>query len=687
MPASKPQDIRNIVLLGHGGCGKTSLAEAMLHHAKVIGRLGDIADGTTALDYSDLAKQRGHSVDPTMAYFDHAGKTINLIDTPGYPDFVGGAIPALAGADAAMVVVSASAGIEVNTRRLFKAAQALGVPIALVINKIDSDQKDLDGLLAAITEMFGQACKPLNLPSGQCTGVIDCFANQEGDSDVGDVADAHTQLTENIIESDEELMEAYLGGEEIPAEKLSAASAQAMVEGTVIPMMFASATGEVGIGELLDAIVKFLPGPRDVMAIPVTSADGTSGDDEAEQPQPLDVQADETKPFVGHAFKITSDPFVGKLAWIRVLQGTVTPDTAYHLRDDKKTAKIGHPFKVLGKDTQEIKKAVAGDIIALAKVEEISTGDVLHEGPEAMYRAMPPTPTPMYSLAVEPKSRGDEQKISDALRKLTEEDPTFIAHRDPQTNETVISGIGDLHLRVILTKMSERYDLEVDTKPPKIPYRETILANAEGHHRHKKQTGGAGQFGEVYLRVEPLERGAGFEFVNDLFGESIPRQFLPAIEKGVQEVMHNGAIAGYPMQDIKVSVYDGKHHPVDSKEVAFKTAGRYAFIDAVEKAKPALLEPIVTMEITIPADNMGDIASDISGRRGRILGQDMLPGNQVCVHAQAPLSEVMQYNSQLRSVTGGQGSYTMELSHFEPVPGNVQQQIVANAQKAKEQED
>jgi elongation factor G len=292
----------------------------------------------------------------------------------------------------------------------------------------------------------------------------------------------------------------------------------------------------------------------------------------------------------------------------------------------------------------------------------------------------------MYSLAIEPKSRGDEQKISDALRKLGEEDPTFVAERDAQTNETVISGIGDLHLRVILTKMERNFDLEVETKPPKIPYRETIQSKAEGHHRHKKQTGGAGQFGEVYLRVEPLERGGGFEFVNDLFGESIPRQFLPAIEKGIHEVLQGGAIAGYPMQDVRVSVYDGKHHPVDSKEVAFKTAGRYAFIDAVEKAKPSLLEPMVDMEITIPADFMGDIASDLSGRRGRIQGQEMLPGNQIVIKAQAPLAEVMQYNSQLRSVTGGQGSYTMELSHYEPVPGNVQQQIVAAAAK-KEEED
>jgi elongation factor G len=299
---------------------------------------------------------------------------------------------------------------------------------------------------------------------------------------------------------------------------------------------------------------------------------------------------------------------------------------------------------------------------------------------------MLPFPHPMYSLAVTPKSRQDEQKISGALAKLAEEDHTFLATRDSQTNETVISGVGDLHLRIMLTKMKQRFDLEVETKPPKIPYRETVTTKAEGHHRHKKQTGGAGQFGEVYLRVDPLERGAGFEFVDDLYGESIPRQFLPAIEKGVNDVLSTGAVAGYPMQDIRVSVYDGKSHPVDSKEVAFRTAGKYAFIDAIQKAKPVILEPIVNLEVTVPSSYMGDIAGDLSGRRGRIQGQDMLPGGQCVIKAQAPLAEVMQYNSQLRSVTGGQGSYTMELSHYEPVPALVQQQIIASATKAKEED-
>ncbi len=679
MPASKTSDIRNIVLLGHGGSGKTTLGEAMLHTAKVTGRLGSVDAGTSHLDYSDIEKDRKHSVDPALAYLEHADKTINLIDAPGYPDFIGGAICAVAGADIAVILVSATAGIEVNTRRMFKAAKEANLPVAFVISKIDGENVQLEPLLEQIGETFGSACKSLNLPSGGGKSVIDCFTNDSGDSDVGNVADAHTQLTENIIEADEELMEAYLGGEEVAPEKLSAAFAKAMVKGTVIPILFTAARENVGVIEFMDAVANYFPTPTDVKGTPVMSSEG----DDAEQ---IEVTADASKPFIGHAFKITSDPFVGKLAWIRVLQGSVAGDTMYILRDGKKAVKIGHPLKVQGKDTSDAGKVVAGDIIALAKVEEIGCGDVLHTDHAPMYRAMPKAPTPMYSQAVTPKSRGDEQKISEALTRLGEEDITFASARDNQTHETVISGIGALHLRIMLTKMKDRFDLEVETKAPKIPYRETITIKAEGHHRHKKQTGGSGQFGEVYLRVEPSERGEGFVFVNELFGESIPRQYLPAIEKGVNDVLNIGAIAGYPMQDIRVSVYDGKHHPVDSKEVAFRAAGKWAFIDAVKKAKPVLLEPMVDLEITIPANFMGDIASDLSGRRGRIIGQEMLPGNMCCVKAQAPLAEVMQYNSQLRSITGGQGSYAMELSHYEPVPGNVQQQIVAAAKKDDEEE-
>ena len=677
--AVKPQEIRNVVLLGHGGAGKTTLGEAMLHLAKVTTRLGSVGEGTSILDYSDIEKDRQHSVDPSMAHVDHAGVQINLIDAPGYPDFVGGAIAALSGADVGLVVVSATAGIEVNTRRLFKIAQDQKLALGIVINKIDGENADLERVLASVQEVFGTMCRPMTLPVNGGQGVVNCFTATEGGSDLGDVADFHTQIVENVVEADEELMESYLGGQEVAPDKLASAISKAMVSGNVIPVFFTAAKSELGVAELMDAIARFFPSPVQMPARAVRIAAA------ADSPA-VEFAVDPAKPFIAQAFKITTDPFVGKLAWIRILQGHVVPETLYILRDERKPAKVAHLFKVQGKDTQEIKEGLAGDIIALAKVEDIQFGDILHSEGEAMYGTVPPMPHPMYSLAITPKTRGDEQKISEALHKLAQEDKTFVATRDAQTAETVISGIGDLHLRIMLTKMEQRFDLAVETKPPKIPYRETISQKADGHYRHKKQTGGAGQFGEVYLRVEPLERGSGYEFVSELFGESIPRQFLPAIEKGVQDVWHTGAVAGYPMQDIKIAITDGKHHPVDSKEVAFRTAGKYAFIDAIQKAKPVLLEPIVNMEISVPANYMGDIASDLSGRRGRIVGQEMLPGNIVVIKAQTPLSEVMQYNSQLRSVTGGQGSYAMDLSHYEPVPANVQAQIVAAATKKHEEE-
>jgi len=685
MPASTPQDIRNLVFLGHGGAGKTTLGEALLFNAKLTTRLGSVGDGTSLLDFGEIEKERGHSVDPSLAFIEHKGKTINIIDAPGYPDFIGGAIAALSGADVAVVAVSATAGIEVNTRKLFKTARDANMPVAIVVTKTDGENIHLERLLGEIQESFGTACRPMTLPSGGGKAVVDCFRNESGSADFGDVGESHMQLVESIVEADETLMEAYLGGEAIGMDKLAPALGKAMVAGTVIPMFYMAARNNVGVAEFADAVAEFFPSPLMTAGLPVTASAAAAA-------EVIPTACDPSKSFIGQAFKITTDPFVGKLAWIRVLQGTVAPDTMYALGDNKKTAKVGHLFKVIGKETKEVKQAVAGDIIALAKVDDIHAGDVLHVEATPMFRGRPRFPTPMYSLAVTPKSRGDEQKISEALQKLRQEDATFAADRDTQTAETVISGVGDLHLRIMLTKMKQRFNMDVDTKQPKIPYRETITAKADGHHRHKKQTGGAGQFGEVYLRVEPLERGwsqtnaSPYEYLDELFGESIPRQYLPAIEKGVADVMVVGAVAGYPMQDIRVAITDGKYHPVDSKEIAFRTAGKYALIDAVQKAKPVILEPIVNMEITVPANYMGDIASDLSGRRGRIQGQDMLPGNMVVVKAQAPLAEVMQYNSQLRSVTAGQGSYSMELSHYEPVPSNVQAQIVAAAAKAKEEE-
>ena len=674
---TKVDDIRNIVLLGHGGAGKTSLVEAILHKTGVTNRLGTVEDKSTVCDFDDEEKQRGHSIHSALAYTNYEGKLINIVDTPGYPDFIGAALQSIPAGEASVIVISASAGIEINTRKLFEAATKADKPRIIVINKMDADNTDLAGLVGMIQETFGSSCRCANLPSADKGSVIDCIANKEGDSPVMDVAGAHTDLVENIVEADDDLMESYLGGEEITPAQISEAFVKALIQGTIVPIVFTDARKEIGIAELLDIVANCVPSPA--QAAPAILKDGENE---------TELEADASGPLAGLVFRVGFDPRSNmKYSSIRIFSGKLTSGDQIRAGDNKKGLRPGHPLKMQGGDPKEVDEGAAGDIITLAKVEELKVGDLIHDGSLTGEIAMPVLPKPMFSLALEPASRGDEGKISGALDKLTEEDGCFMISRDQQTKELVISGLGDLHLRVMLSKMENRYKIAVNTKPPKIPYRETITGKADGHYRHKKQSGGAGQFGEVYLRVEPAERDSEppLEYSWDIFGGSIPGQFEPAILKGIKDVMEAGVVAGFPLQDVKVSIYDGKHHPVDSKEVAFRAAGKGAFIDAVQKARPALLEPIVNIEITAPADNMGYITGDMASRRGRISGQDMLTGGMVLIKAQVPLSEVAQYNSQLKSVTGGQGSYSMELSHYEPVPPNVQQQIVAQYAKKDEE--
>jgi elongation factor G len=493
-----------------------------------------------------------------------------------------------------------------------------------------------------------------------------------------DVAQAHTDLIESVIEADDDLMEAYLGGEEISTEKVASVFVEALKTGTIIPIVFTNARNEIGVTELLDIVAKYTPSPA--QAVPTELKNGE---------ETILLTADAAGPLVGLIFRVGFDPRSNmKFSSIRIFSGTIKSDTSLYRNAEKKSIRPGHILKSQGGETSETDAGVAGDIITLAKVEELRTDDLVHDGRVKGVFELFATPEPMFSLAIEPAARGDEQKIGSALERLCEEDPCFKTSRDMQTKELVASGMGDLHLRIMLEKMHNRSKLSVTTKEPKIPYRETITAKAEGHYRHKKQTGGAGQFGEVYLRVEPGERNSDppLDFSWDIFGASIPGQFEPAIAKGINDIMQTGVIAGFPLQDIKVSIYDGKYHPVDSKEVAFRAAGKGAFIDALKKAKAVLLEPIVNMEVTIPAENMGDIAGDLASKRGRVIGQDMLAGNFIVIKAQVPLSEIKQYNSQLKSVTGGRGSYSMTLSHYELVPPNVQQAIVAASQNPKETE-
>ncbi|HEY1923300.1 MAG TPA: elongation factor G [Tepidisphaeraceae bacterium] len=687
MPSYTTGDIRNVVFVGHGGSGKTSLVDAMLTASGTIKHKVSVTDGSSFSDFEKEEKEHKHSIYSALLHVDHLGKRINIIDTPGSPDLIGHAIAAMPAVETVAVVINAQSGIEVVTRRMMEIARSRDIPRAIIINRIDQPELDLEGLVAQIQEMFGHECLPINLPTGGNKAVVECLLNNKGESDILSVAGAHTAMLDQIVELDDKLMEQYLGGTEPNYEVLHAPFERAMDEAHVVPILFTDARSGIGIMELLDSIARHFPSPEEGNPRPFLSFRGAAGTGQPQEEFPFEYRNDPSKPLLAHVFKVTTDPYVGKLAVFRVHQGKCSGQSQVFLGHNKKAVKLGHVFHLQGKEHREANEIIAGDIGAVAKIEEIHTNDVLHDDHalDSVHLRPLTFPTPMYGLAITPKARGDEQKLSMQLAKIAEEDPTFRWTTDRQTHEVVINGIGELHLRLVLEKLANR-GLHVDTKPPKIAYRETIMVKADGHHRHKKQTGGAGQFGEVFLRIEPMERGKGFEFVNEVFGGAIPGQYIPAVEKGVRDLLDQGVVAGYPLQDVRVCVTDGKHHPVDSKEVAFRAAGKFAFREAVLKAKPVLLEPIVNMEVTAPEDKMGTITGDLSGKRGRIQGTDVLPGGMAQIKATAPLAEVMQYQSQLKSVTGGQGSFAMEFSHYEPVPPQVQQQIASQYKPKVEEE-
>ena len=683
MPDYTTQDLRNVALVGHGGTGKTMLAEAMLYKAGVVTAMGEIARGTTVCDFDAEEKEHGHSLATAIASLDYKGKHVNLLDTPGYPDFLGRALIALPAVETLAIVIDARSGIEMSTRRMMEAAAERGLCRMIIINKIDADDTDLEGLLGQINEEFGSECLPINLPADGAKAVVDCFFNpSDAATDFSSVSEANTRIIDQVVEVDEELMELYLEqGEELEPEKLHGAFEKALREGHLIPVCFASGENDTGIEELLDIITRLMPNPTEGNPVPFVRGADDSG-------EPIAIKPDASKHALAHVFQITIDSFVGKMGVFRVHQGTITKDSQLFVGDGRKPFKVGHLFKIQGKDHNEIDAGIPGDICAVAKVDEIFYDCVLHDSHEEdeIHPLALNLPAPMFGLAIETKNRGDEQKLSDALHKLSAEDACFVVEHHASLNETVIRGLGDLHLRMVLEKMAQRYNVEVDTRPPKIAYRETIRKAAEGHHRHKKQTGGAGQFGEVYLRVEPLERGGGFEFVNKIVGGVIPHQLIPAVEKGVRQVLEFGAIAGYPLQDVRVTLHDGKFHAVDSKEVAFVSAGKKAFLDAIGKANPMVLEPVVDIHVTVPQDNMGDITGDLSSKRGRISGTSTATGGMLTVTGQVPLSELDSYQSELKSVTGGAGSYSMEFSHYDPVPPAIQKQLSADYYPAADED-
>lgn len=670
MADMRTEDFRNVAFVGTTGGGKTSLVEALLAQAGVIGRAGTVEDGSTVCDSDALEKEFTRSLSASLVHFDYDSAHLNVIDTPGGADFVGRAMATLPAVETVILTVAADGEVSTVARRMMTLAADRNLPRLIVINKIDHG----DGIgktFEAVQQAFGSMCLPVNLPADGASKVVDCLSTDDGDSDLGPVADFHTKILEQIVEVDEALMETYLEGGEIDAAQLQPAFKQALREGHLVPVVFTSATANVGVEELLKAIVELCPNPMEGNP---RSFEAGEDDDVTSITPSLDASG----ALLGHVFKVSADPFVGKLAIFKVHQGTISAGNSPMLDDERKPVRLAHLFKLQGSKQVEVPKLVAGDIGAVAKVDEMKWNSVIHDGSLGAHVHLRPLelPRPMEGVAIQPEKRGAEAKLADAMAKLIGEDPTLTLERVAATNQAVLRGMGEMHLRVTLRRLAEEFGVPVASEPPKVAYKETISMDAEGHHRHKKQSGGAGQFGEVFLRVAPVEDGE-FEFEDATVGGSIPKQFLPAIEKGVRQVLSDGAIAGYPLQGVRVTVYDGKHHPVDSKEIAFVTAGKRAFIDAVQKARPVLLEPFVSMEITVPDESIGDVGSDLAGRRGRMLGTDIIGGGQALIRAQAPLSEVADYAGRLRSMTGGAGSYTMEYSHDETAPPHVQSEVVA----------
>ena len=668
--AYNTEQIRNIALVGHSGAGKTELTDALLHGAGKIPHKGSIDAGNTVSDTDPREKEHRHSLKTGFCHFDHEGVHVNLLDTPGHPDFVGRALSVLPAVETAAVVVNAATGVETMTQRTMDAAAERRLCRMVVVNRIDAEGADTARVLEQIRDAFGSECLPVNLPAGNGAKVVDVFFHGDGEeTDLGAVEDAHERIVDQVVEMDDDLMETYLEEGEIAPEQLHDAFEEALRDGHLVPVCFASAATGTGIPELLDVIARLMPSPTE--GNPPAFVTGREA-------EPVTLTADPEAHAVAHVVKVDIDPFRGRMAVLRVHQGTLRRGRQIFVGDARKPLKISHLLKLNGADHGEIEAAACGDICAIPRAEDVFFNAVLHDAHDQDDTRLESTalPEPMYGRAISAESDAQAQKANEALSVLCAEDPTLRLDHIPAMNETVLFGIGELHLRIALDEVAEKYGVKVATALPSIAYRETVTARAEGHHRHKKQTGGAGQFGEVFLRIEPLSRGGGFEFVDQVVGGVIPSQFIPAVEKGVREVLQEGAISGYPLQDVRVTVYDGKHHSVDSKEIAFVQAGKRAFINAVKSATPIVMEPVVDVNVSVPENCMGDVAGDLSGMRGSVKGTNVLAGGRLEVLGQAPLKEVQDYHSRLNSLSGGEGSFTMTFSHYAPVPVPDQQELV-----------
>ena len=667
--------LRTVALVGHGAAGKTTLAETLLVASGAITTRGSVEKGNTVCDFDPQEKELGHSLNSAVCSFSWLDAQIHLLDTPGYPDFAGQAIGALAAVDTALVVINAQTGIELSTERMMRLAAARNVCRMIVINKIDAENVDLPKLIAEIRERFGRECMLLDLPAQHGQEVIELLGHDSGESDFDSVADDHRALIDQIVEEDEDLLARYLDeGTDPSPEELHAPFEKALRAGHLIPILFVSAKTGAGVQQLLDVLAKLAPNPAEGNPPPFYKGKLNDPDAEAFHADP-----DASKHVLAHVFKVVSDPFIGKLGVFRVHQGTIRKDSQLLVGDAKRPFKVGHLYRLQGKDYVEVESLIPGDIGAIAKVEEIEFDCVLHDSHDEDHIHLRPLefPQPMQGLAVETKKKADEQRLFDVLHKLEIEDPCFKVERHPTTNETVIRGIGEMHLRAKLSRMAQQFKIELDTKPPQIAYRETIMGKAEGHCRHKKQSGGAGQFGEVMLRVEPMERGAGFEFVDIVKGGTIPGVFMAAVEKGVRQALEDGVVGGFPVHDVRVIVHDGKSHSVDSKDIAFFSAGRKATIEAIRAATPIILEPVVEIEILAPDEAVGDLAGDLASKRGQVTGTQPRGAGSMAIGGKVPLAELDDYQGRLKSLTGGQGSYSISFSHYAPVPASTQQQLAS----------
>jgi elongation factor G len=686
--------IRNVAIVGHSGSGKTQLASAILFDAGTVNRLGRVDEGTTVTDFDDEEVARKHTLSSSVAFAEWNKTKINLIDTPGFANFLSDARSGLNVADAALVVVDAVSGVEVQTEKVWDFANEFNLPRMVVLNRIDRERASLERSLESLHGSFGRTVIPVQLPIGEeksFTGVVDLVSMKaytfatDGSGKVtegqipGSLADrasgAREALVEMVAEADDTLMEKFFEAGTLSQEELVSGLRKAVAAARVFPLVCTSGLLNIGVQPLLDDIVEYVPSPAELL-VKGQSARGET----------VSVEVSDAAPYGAFVWKTVADPFAGRITMFRVMLGTLKADSTVNNRTRGTSERLGHLMLLQGKTQVEVPEIKAGDLGAVAKLKDTLTGDTIGEKeitfPQLKF------PEPVLSYAVEPKSRGDEEKISGSLQRLQEEDPTIRSSRDGQTKELLLSGQGQLHIEVTVAKMKRRFGVEVNLKPPKIPYRETITASAEAQGRHKKQTGGHGQFGDCTIRMEPLERGAEFEFVDEIFGGAIPQQFRPAVEKGIQEARMRGYLAGYPVVDFRVTLLDGKFHAVDSNELSFKMAGRIAFKEAMSKARPTILEPIMNVEVYAPSDFAGDLMGDLNGRRGRISGMDTR-GSMTVIKAQVPMAEMLTYEQQLTSATGGRGTYHMEYSHYEEAPSMIQQKIIAasKAEKGEEAEE